>query len=117
MLRSSWRALLWSLTVCAAFVGGVAYEHFGREANAQSAGISTLYVPPGGLVFRAMDGKPLARISQDAHGGALELYDDRREVAARFQGSRTPVLAQQNPYTVDDRDPWTVAAPAEQPGY
>jgi len=117
MLRSSSRALLWSLTVCAAFIGGVASEHFGREANAQSAGISTIYVPPGGLVFRAMDGKPLARISQDAHGGALELYDDRREVATRLHGSRTPVLAQQNPYTLDDRDPWTVSAPPEQPGY
>ena len=117
MLRSSSRALFWSLTVCAAFVGGVAFEHFGREANAQSAGISTLYVPPGGLVFRAMDGKPLARISEDSHGGALELFDDRREVSARFQGSRTPHLAQQNPYTLDERDPWLVAAPPEQPGY
>jgi hypothetical protein len=117
MLRSSSRALLWSLTVGVAFVGGIAFEHFGREANAQSAGISTLYVPPGGLVFRAMDGKPLARISQDSHGGALELYDDRREVATRLQGPRMPVLAQQNPYTLDDRDPWTVSAPPEQPGY
>lgn len=117
MLRSSSRALLWSLTVCVAFVGGIAFEHFGREANAQSAGISTLYVPPGGLVFRAMDGKPLARISQDSHGGALELYDDRREVSTRLQSSRNPALAQQNPYTVDDRDPWTVASPPEQPGY
>ncbi len=116
MPRST-RALLWSLTVCAAFVGGIAFEHFGRNANAQSAGISSLYVPPGGLVFRAMDGKPLARISQDSHGGALELYDDRREVSARFHGSRTPALAQQNPYTLDDRDPWTVAAPPEPPAY
>ena len=117
MLRSSSRGLLWAFTVCSAFVGGIAFEHFGREANAQSAGISTLYVPPGGLVFRAMDGKPLARISQDSHGGALELYDDRREVAARLQGSRMPVLAQQNPYTLEERDPWTVSAPAEPPGY
>ncbi|HEY3821874.1 MAG TPA: hypothetical protein VGL81_32130 [Polyangiaceae bacterium] len=117
MLRSS-RALLWSLTVCGAFVGGVAFEHFGRDANAQSAGISTLYVPAGGLVFRAMDGKPLARISEDSHGGALELFDDRREVAARFQGSRPPPLARQNPYTLDDRDPWVVSAPAEpSPGF
>jgi hypothetical protein len=116
MLSSS-RALLWSLTVCTAFVGGIAFEHSGREANAQSAGISNIYIPPGGLVFRAMDGKPLARISQDSHGGALELYDDRREVATRLQGSRTPVLAQQNPYTLDERDPWTVAVPPEPRGY
>jgi hypothetical protein len=107
------RALLWSLTVCAAFVGGIAFEHFGRQANAQSGGISTIYVPPGGLVFRGMDGKPLARISEDSRGGTLELYDDRREVSTRLQSSRTPPLAQQNPYTLDDRDPWTVpAAPA-----
>jgi hypothetical protein len=64
-----------------------------------------------------MDGKPLARISQDSHGGALELYDDRREVATRLQGSRTPVLAQQNPYTLDERDAWTVAVPPEPRGY
>jgi hypothetical protein len=118
--RSPLRALLGCVTVCAAFAGGVAFEHFGRDANAQSAGISTLYVPPGGLVFRGMDGRPLARISQDAHGGALELYDERREVAARLQGGpHTPVLAQQNPYTspysLEDRDPWTVAAPPPQP--
>jgi len=117
MFRRSSRALLWSLTVCAAFVGGVAYEHFGREAKAQSGGISTLYVPPGGLVFRSMDGKPLARISEGSHGGALELYDDRHEVSLRMQGARTPVLAHENPYTVDDRDPWTVGAPTTPPGY
>jgi hypothetical protein len=117
MLRSS-RPVLWLVTVCLAFVGGVAFEHFGREAKAQSGGVSTIYVPLGGLVFRGMDGKPLARISEDSHGGALELYDDRREVSARLQGgARTPVLAQQNPYTVDDRDPWTLAVPPEQPGY
>jgi hypothetical protein len=115
MLRSPSRALLWSLTVCVAFVGGVAFEHFGREAKAQSAGISTLYVPAGGLVFRSMDGKPLARISEDSHGGALELFDDRREVSARFQGSRTPVLAQQNPYTLEERDPFS--GPAPSPGF
>jgi hypothetical protein len=103
--------------VCIAFVGGVAFEHFGREAKAQSAGISTLYVPAGGLVFRSMDGKPLARISEDSHGGALELFDDRREVSARFQGSRTPVLAQQNPYTLEERDPFSVSVPVGQPGY
>ncbi len=112
------RALLWSLTLGLAFVGGIAFEHFGRDANAQSAGISTLYVPSGGLVFRSMDGKPLARIAQDARGGTFELFDDRREVSARFQGGpRTPVLAQQNPYTLEERDPWTVGAPAAQPGY
>jgi hypothetical protein len=110
MPRPSPRALLWSLTVCAAFVGGIAFEHFGREARAQSAGISTLYVPPGGLVFRSMDGKPLARISQDAHGGgALEVFDERREVAVRVDGQRdghAPVLAHENPYTLDERDPF-----------
>lgn len=118
MLRSSTRALLWSLSVCAAFVGGIAYEHSGREAQAQSAGISTLYVPAGGLVFRSVDGKPLARISEDSHGGALELYDDRREVSLRMQGrNAAPVLAHENPYTLDDRDPWTVSAPSGRPAY
>jgi hypothetical protein len=112
------RALVWTLSVFAAFAAGVASEHFGREAHADSmTGVSTLYVPPGGLVFKATDGTPLARIGRDAHGGTLELYDEHGEIAGRRQhGPRvTPALLRENPY-VDMRDPWTTE-PVPGPGY
>lgn len=65
-----------------------------------------------------MDGKPLARIAEDSHGGTLELYDYCREVSMRMQGRGAPVLAHENPYTVDDRDPFIVGAPAiPRPAY
>lgn len=119
MRTFSSRALLWTLSICAAFAAGVASEHLGREAHADSmTGVSTLYVPPGGLVFKATDGTPLARIGRDAHGGTLELYDERGEIAGRRppRGSRTaPALVRDNPYA-DMRDPWT-SQPVASPGY
>jgi hypothetical protein len=112
------RAVLWAVTVCAAFTAGVAFEHFGREAHADSVtGVSTLYVPAGGLVFRAVDGTPLARVGRDAHGGTLELYDEHGQIAgARApRGPRAAPVLYENPY-VDVRDPWTTEA-VPGPGY
>ena len=43
---------------------------------------STIYVPAGGLVFRAADGTPIARLSRGPHGGSFELFDDRGETRA-----------------------------------
>jgi hypothetical protein len=113
------RAPVWILSVCAAFVAGVAFEHFGREAHADSVtSVSTLYVPAGGLVFRSIDGTPLARISRDSHGGTLELYDEHGELAPRG-ASRTPTAVPakvaENPY-VDIRDPFTTSAASDLPG-
>jgi hypothetical protein len=48
-----------------------------REAHAQSIAAATIYVPAGGLVFRAADGTPLARLSHGPHGGDFEIFDDR----------------------------------------
>ncbi|HEY6461810.1 MAG TPA: hypothetical protein VIY73_16710 [Polyangiaceae bacterium] len=95
------RPLVLLLTACTAFVAGVSYEHFGRDAQAQSAGVSTVYVPPGGVVFRSLDGAPLARITRDAHGGVLEMYDDHREVTTRVGAGhpRGVALAEDNPYS------------------
>ncbi|HEY8088702.1 MAG TPA: hypothetical protein VIF09_12675 [Polyangiaceae bacterium] len=100
------RPLVLLFTACTAFVGGVAYEHLGHDAQAQAAGVTTLYVPQGGLVFRSVDGAPLARISKDARGGVVEVYDERHEVATRLSaphGSR-PRLVDDNPYASNDED-------------
>ena len=81
-----------------------------KEAQAQSLSASTVYVPAGGLVFRAPDGTALARLSRDAHGGKFELFDDRHEVSVRVPNvapNAPPPPA--NPYA-GEADPW--AAPA-----
>jgi hypothetical protein len=100
--------LLWTLSLCGAFVGGIAFEHSGREAQAQSPGVSTLFVPAGGLVFRTLDGKPIARISETGKGGNFELFDSHQDVGLHLQPGRpAAALVQDNPYSVDERDPWT----------
>jgi hypothetical protein len=98
------RPLVLLFTACTAFVSGVAYEHLGHDAQAQSASVSTLYVPQGGLVFRSVDGSPLARISKGARGGVVEVYDERHEVASRLSAPRgnLPRLVDDNPYASND---------------
>ena len=112
MLPTSRRALVSVLTVTTAFVAGMAFDAVGhREARAQSLTTSTIYVPNGGLVFRATDGTPIARLSRDAHGASFELYDDHAGTVRAAPGLRS------SPYIVDDPDPWTAAkAHLERPG-
>jgi hypothetical protein len=109
-----------ALSLAIAFVVGMGADHFAqREAHAQSLSTATLYVPLGGLVFRAPDGTALARISRDAHGGAFELFDDRQEVSMRVPSPGTLAPAPPpNPYVLD-KDPWTALHPAtrDDPGY
>jgi hypothetical protein len=105
-LRSMPRPLLLLLTACTAFLAGATYEHFGRSAQAQSAGVSTVYVPAGGVVFRSLDGAPLARITRDAHGGVLEMYDNHKDVATRLGAGHPRAvvpqeLAEDNPYSLE----------------
>jgi hypothetical protein len=61
------------------------------------------------LIFRTPDGKAIARLSRDAHGGVLELYDDRQEAAARLSGAVLGAShpAAREPFALDDDDPWT----------
>jgi hypothetical protein len=76
-----------------------------REARADSASsTSTLYVPPSGLVFRALDGTPIARISRDAHGGIFEVYDDRQQPIHRISASQTPTVGAEDTRAAIARD-------------
>src|SRR5260370_15129299 len=98
------------LAVVSAFAGGLVAAHvWPRHASAEPIGsTSTIYVPADGLVFRGLDGKPIARLARDAHGGFLELYDDRRASAARFPGRVVPAVersAPSNAFVIDDEDP------------
>jgi hypothetical protein len=101
MFRASRRVFSTVLTLAAAFAAGVAFDAaFHREAHAQSLATSTIYVPEGGLVFRAPDGTPIARLSRDAHGGTFELFDESHDI-----GGAKPEL-RANPYQDDVSDPW-----------
>jgi hypothetical protein len=71
----------------AAFSAGVAasqlWEH---EAHAQTNPFAaTIYVPSDGLAFRTFDGRVVARLSHDAHGGVFELYDEREQPVTRVR--------------------------------
>lgn len=58
-----------------------------RDAHAQSAPFAaTVYVPSDGIAFRAFDGRLVARLGYDAHGGTFELYDEHEQLAGRVRG-------------------------------
>lgn len=95
-----------------AFALGVASQHLAvREARAQTlpALTATFYVPGDGLMFKTLDGRPLARLSRDASGGVFELYDDRGQVAQRVSAGSvaatwtapTPKELHPNPYATE----------------
>ncbi len=60
------------------------------SAKAAAASASTIYVPPGGLAFRALNGRVFARLSYDSHGGVFELYDEHEERSSYVGGSVVP---------------------------
>ena len=114
--RRSLRRLFPVLCAATAFGAGVAgHALLGREARAQSSSAtSTVYVPADGIVFRSLDGRPIARLSRDVHGGTLELYDDHEQPVTRLVaspfGSRVGALECAPPsrgYVLDDGDPWS----------
>lgn len=112
-MRSTKRRMwVWLLGLVCAFAAGFGASALQREAHAQSIATSTIYVPAGGLVFRAADGTPIARLSRGPHGGSFEVFDDR--------GDERPASAAQhgaNSYVLDEGDPWrSPSAPAERPG-
>jgi hypothetical protein len=71
-----------------AFAGGIAsYRWLVPDARAQASPLaSTVYVPSDGLAFRSFDGRVVARLSYDSHGGAFELYDEHEQPATRVRG-------------------------------
>ena len=76
------------VSVVLSFLAGLgAYRRLVPEAHAQSAALaSTIYVPSDGLAFRSFDGRVIARMTYDSHGGAFELYDEHEQPAMRVRG-------------------------------
>jgi hypothetical protein len=106
------------LALLAAFAGGVAMSHLiEREARAQSGpqGASVI-VPTDGLTFRAVDGRIVARLSYDAHGGAFEVYDGRERPAGALRSG--PAAEAPRPASVAPASTVaTVASPDVDLGY
>jgi hypothetical protein len=73
--------------LAATFAAGlVASRLWERDARAQTSPFAaTIYVPSDGLAFRTFDGRVVARLSHDAHGGVFELYDEHEQPAARVR--------------------------------
>jgi hypothetical protein len=107
------RKLVLPTGIAAAFVAGVVSHYLcPRDAHAEAIiSLSTIYVPPDGLVFRALDGKPIAKLSRNGRSALFELYDDSQETPARFpHGAIGTSHPQREPYVVDEDDPF-VARP------
>lgn len=111
-MRGTKRAKWWFIGMLVA--GGIGFGAgvLQRDARAQAIATSTIYVPAGGLVFRAADGTPIARLSRGPHGGSFELFDDRGETrAAPTKGTDS------KGYVLDEGDPWRAPAPpSDRPG-
>jgi hypothetical protein len=81
------------VVVTAFLCGLLASRFFVPEAHAQSSALaSTIYVPSDGLVFRTFDGHVIAKLSHDARGGVLELFDahEHPSAAIRSDGLGAP---------------------------
>ena len=89
-----------------------------RDARAQPASSpATVYVPAEGMMFRTLDGHPIARLARDANGAVIELYDGDDQPMTRLGASPllfprrapecAPSASQRKPsVTLDDDDPW-----------
>ncbi len=75
------------VAVAAAFAAGLGSSYWVRDAHAQAAPFAaSVYVPSDGLAFRTFDGRVVARLSYDPHGGVFEVYDEHEQPAARIRG-------------------------------
>ena len=115
-IRPRTRVLVSSVALTAAFAAGMGLRGLSpRSAHAEPMTVvSTVYVPAEGIVFRATDGKAIAKLSRDAHGGFLELYDDSQDVGVRLSSgvSRpTPTRPPRESYLLDDDDPFINRGP------
>ncbi len=79
------------LAVVAAFAGGVLSPRLlERTAHAEQPAGSTVYVPSEGLTFRTFDGRVVAKLSYDAHGGVFDVYRESSEVSERRESVILP---------------------------
>jgi hypothetical protein len=93
--------------LAAAFTAGIVASHlWERDAHAQALPFAaTIYVPSDGLAFRTFDGRVVARLSHDAHGGMFELFDEHEQAAGRVRADSF-VRAPSSPVaTSRSRDP------------
>jgi hypothetical protein len=118
------RRFAWAGALVLAYAAGVASKRFWvPDAHAQASTtpvVATMYIPSGGLVFRTPDGRPVARLSRDAHGGLFELFDEHdtamsavpRQVPSPFGNARQV----KEPYVLDDEDPFLDDRPSPARG-
>jgi hypothetical protein len=72
-IRPYTRSVLWLAVFVAGQLSGRLLPH---EASAQTSQMpATIYVPSGGLMFRAPDGTLIAMLSRDGRGGFLQVVN------------------------------------------
>jgi hypothetical protein len=81
------RLVIATVALVVTFLGG-AFTSRLVEGQAQAKSASqpaSVFVPPDGLAFRTVDGRIIARISYDARGGFLEVYDNNERPTGAFR--------------------------------
>lgn len=95
--------------VAGTFAAGFASSRWlERTAQAGSpAYASTMYIPADGLAFRTFDGHVVARLSYNARGGIIDVYDNQEHPAISVRADMlrpvagTPDMTCNPPFTVD----------------
>jgi len=72
------RLAIATVALVATFFGGALTSHLieGQAQAKAAAQPASVFVPPEGLAFRTLDGRIIARVSYDARGGFIEVYDN-----------------------------------------
>ncbi|MGO8994989.1 MAG: hypothetical protein ACLQVI_16870 [Polyangiaceae bacterium] len=107
-------SVLAAIVAVSGFGGGLVSGHVFRvpEAQAQErAAMSSINVSAGGLVFRAPNGRVIAKLSSDASGGVFEVFnaDERpgaRMRAASFGGGFDVLPMPREPVTMPPPNPY-----------
>ena len=82
-------AVLAAIVAVSGFGGGLVSGRLFAVPDAQAQGRSTtsINVGAGGLVFRDMNGRILAKLSSDGSGGVFELFNANEQAGARMRAS------------------------------
>jgi hypothetical protein len=82
------RLVISTVALLVTFLGGAITSRL-VEGQAQARPVvsqpASVFVPPDGLAFRTMDGRIIARVSYDARGGFLEVYDNNERPTGAFR--------------------------------